>query len=828
MSSLSFGVDTVLDLSAPAGATRPPMLAASKTGYVFQASSSVDGTNWGNADQVISTIQSQLVDGVDSVVSSYQNRTATIALRIYARDMDALAAGEAALMLEVLRGYRGDGWNQLSWTPNGASVPTVFDVVTADLQFTLDDLEEFRITRTYSLVLNCLPFPRSAQQVTVSALPAPADGAAPVVTSLDTAASLTGWSTSALVETRRNLCPNPTPLPGSASTAGWAVGSGTARVSVNTGAGAGVTGASAGGVFLIDPKLSATGSAVFTSYVKSTYMAARAGVKYSAQCRTGFFGNAAAASGFLIRFYDAGGNILAQYSKTWNTGRAMTGGSGTWTSPAGTTKLAIFPFVSFTTASGAGSWALDHVLVEQAAAPGSYFDGSSPDTSTTWCRFVGARGASASIAMSHAVPILASGHVQVTSAGNNTVLSRAGALALGGAPFLLITGKVNVKPALASPDVTVTAAMRAAQISILANLAYQEAVLCDVEADGTFVAYFRQPTDIDDRGVYITASSPSAPLDTVTTLQITGISSATGLPVVASGRQSRRQLPVYGATRTQASLRVDTTDASLGEQTLVYSQTAASRGFAYALREAYRTGGPSVTENPAAVSGYVNALASSSDLADVFQIPTTLLADSPQMLYVRIIPTAAATVTFNWSLTLATAPGPVATGTRTVAYQAGAQFVPLGVLNLPRMLDGSADNYVLRLWASSGPATVDDAWLFDTKGSLSVVGTDTRNLLLLNSASLDDPQSSVWTGITDGETDSQVAYAAWDALVWEQHEFTPPGAEVFLVTPGTQNARLELTYYPRWAHHAAPVTLGTVTDPTEPASGDGATDGAAA
>jgi hypothetical protein len=180
VTGLTFGVDTIIDLCSdePIGFD----------GYIFEASSAEDGADWGNPDAVITEIQSQLLDGSLGKITSFGNRTATIPLRIYALNMDALANAEAVLMGEVYR----DGWNQLVWTPPNASVSTVFDVVYADLQFKLDDLTEQRCIRNYTLTLTCLPRPRSADPVNVESLPTPPDTDNTVT--VDDCTSATNWS----------------------------------------------------------------------------------------------------------------------------------------------------------------------------------------------------------------------------------------------------------------------------------------------------------------------------------------------------------------------------------------------------------------------------------------------------------------------------------------------------------------------------------------------------------------------------------------------------------------------------------------------------------
>lgn len=161
--------------------------------YVIETEA--DGTAWGDADAVVAEIRAQILDGEVATVSSYENREATVRVRITGDDGDALAQGEAALMTEVNRGR-----NTLAWVPllTGA-VPGVFDVVYSTLEFASEgwDLrEKRRRQRTYTLTLACLPFPRTPQKVLIESLPVPTtstgSGVSPTV--VDSGTSTTNWT----------------------------------------------------------------------------------------------------------------------------------------------------------------------------------------------------------------------------------------------------------------------------------------------------------------------------------------------------------------------------------------------------------------------------------------------------------------------------------------------------------------------------------------------------------------------------------------------------------------------------------------------------------
>lgn len=125
------------------------------------------GTDWGNPQAVITSIRSQLLDGSLGAITSYDNRTIPIRLRIVATDAAALADGEAALMAAL----RWTGLGELIWTPPGPmGPPAVFEVVYGDPQFQFDDFGELQCHRVFIVTLTCRPFAASLRKVLVQAI----------------------------------------------------------------------------------------------------------------------------------------------------------------------------------------------------------------------------------------------------------------------------------------------------------------------------------------------------------------------------------------------------------------------------------------------------------------------------------------------------------------------------------------------------------------------------------------------------------------------------------------------------------------------------------
>lgn len=170
------------------GATSLMMTGAEGLGYRIEASA--DGTNWGNPAAVVTAVQSRLQDGSLAIVDSYENREASIYVRITASTFDGLSRGEAALVAET----RKRGYNTFTWTPSASlATPTVFDVVYGSMAHNFDDLMETQnLLRVFVLTLTCLPFPRLNREIVAAAIAAPP--ATPTTVVVDSGAATTGWA----------------------------------------------------------------------------------------------------------------------------------------------------------------------------------------------------------------------------------------------------------------------------------------------------------------------------------------------------------------------------------------------------------------------------------------------------------------------------------------------------------------------------------------------------------------------------------------------------------------------------------------------------------
>lgn len=172
-----------------------PVLVDPSTGLArtWLAETMAEDTEWGDADAVVAEIRSQILDGQVATVSSHENRTATVSVRLTGEDGNDLALAEAALMAEI-----NAGRNTLAWVPDlDGAVPCIFDVVYSELAFEFDDLDEKkRRRRNYTLTLACLPFTRAENKVLIEALPAAptSTGSGTTPVSVDSGSSTANWT----------------------------------------------------------------------------------------------------------------------------------------------------------------------------------------------------------------------------------------------------------------------------------------------------------------------------------------------------------------------------------------------------------------------------------------------------------------------------------------------------------------------------------------------------------------------------------------------------------------------------------------------------------
>jgi hypothetical protein len=391
------------------------------------------------------------------------------------------------------------------------------------------------------------------------------------------------------------------------------------------------------------------------------------------------------------------------------------------------------------------------------------------------------------------------GSIAASTPGTTTLnLTRTGSVTMGATPYLIISGTYAVRGTVTGFTFTVDGTkVSPASLSV---------------AGGTWQAVLYEPASFASLAVDMTAGYVPDLGSALVVLRVDNVARSDSNGASATNRQQSRSLLVYGSARTQASLRVETADAELGPETLVFAAPPQSSGFQPPLRSR-RVGGPSATTSTTAASGATNTLATSQASADHWSVSTTILQPATYEMYALLSVAATTTVTLSWQASGTAAGTPTVTGSRTVTLQPGYQFVSIGSIELPtaRAYAGSSDDVQLWLWASASGVTIDDAYLFSGAGHLAIIGTAGCSLLLLNSASIDEPEATAWVGKAAGssggdpDVDTDVVYAGNRAQAWEQLQFAPPATNVFVATPGTTQAQVSMTYYPRWGHHAGQV-----------------------
>lgn len=163
----------------------------------FEALGVEEGTGFGKAEPVWSTMESFLQDGIQAAVDHYSERSITLAVKITAATAAGINAGAAVLARICNRANEPDRWVALEWqSPDAISDLCVFDVVGIDPDASAkwSDFAERRpasLGQVVLLTLRCLPFPRGEKPKSVTVDPPPASV---TVTPVDTGDSAVGWS----------------------------------------------------------------------------------------------------------------------------------------------------------------------------------------------------------------------------------------------------------------------------------------------------------------------------------------------------------------------------------------------------------------------------------------------------------------------------------------------------------------------------------------------------------------------------------------------------------------------------------------------------------
>lgn len=145
------------------------------------------GSTIASPKPVDEVIESFVADASIVVTRSLGNRELALQVQVVAPNAVALALGEVDLQRECRRRR-----NTLTIAPpHVASVPAVFEVISAHLDDAWNDVDETRLVRAYTLRLTCAPYTRSANQVFIPAL---AQSAVVSTTTVSDGTSATNWT----------------------------------------------------------------------------------------------------------------------------------------------------------------------------------------------------------------------------------------------------------------------------------------------------------------------------------------------------------------------------------------------------------------------------------------------------------------------------------------------------------------------------------------------------------------------------------------------------------------------------------------------------------
>lgn len=146
------------------------------------------GADHGSPENISEVLRSLLQDGDVELSTRAGNRTLVLPLLIEDGDLGALAQAEADLIAECDKVQ-----NDLYFDPgDGLAAPMVFTVFRGQLVFARDDDYEQAGYRSYTLTFRALPYPRSEDEVTASALAA----SGTTTTVINSASATTGWTSS--------------------------------------------------------------------------------------------------------------------------------------------------------------------------------------------------------------------------------------------------------------------------------------------------------------------------------------------------------------------------------------------------------------------------------------------------------------------------------------------------------------------------------------------------------------------------------------------------------------------------------------------------------
>lgn len=769
-------------------------------GYHFE----LLGDNWelASAEQVVTSVQSQLFDGEAIAAGSYGNMVATLPVAVVGEDSGQLSTGVS----ELIGVIRRPGMREVTYVAaDGASPATVFDVLHVKPSLQANDIGETENRRVYLLTMTCKPFPRSDTEIRTEGTPV----SEPTFDLIDDVSVSSVWSAqdpdwvsasaSQPLSTaqswsplRYNIMPRPL-VSEAAKTSGWSAGANATRITWSAG------------------KMNVTGKPTSSSqwvYANAPwgYLVGSGPVRVRLEMGGAFL----CTFGLLYRWFNSSGKQIGGDHTIADVPRTADAHTITalLTPVAGATAVAIYPRTRFTNSTGGErTYTVRQVYI---GPDGASFFGNTPDTATRAYDWTGAVDASPQVELGLASMVASAGQVAVTAyhhpaGGLTPVLTRTDDWeTTAAAPFLVVSGKITGAPA-------------AFQISsVPGSQVWLKPDLVTAAPDGTFRAFFRVGPRVGT-SLNVKVVGPDTAAASTGTLTVTQLDTATSLPPIGTGRQGRFTVDVQGTMPAEASLQV-ANPGGVGVNVLIYTAPT-NPDFVPALSPSLVASG---TTDPASISNKKFVVPTSAPSAETWRIPHGGLVDSTYALFARISGTDLSNgAAYTFSVTQQTSPDgggyygeSVTTPGKVIATgtSMSPKFLQLATLRLPTVGTDNDPEAIegLKISVSGGNWTIDEAWLFDlVNGSLSHVtlASATYPNVTIEAASPSRPQQRY---IVDGSFGS-VRSLDRGVQIWGNHRLDPAlGCDVFAICDApVPDLDVSARYFPRWDMFAGRIDDGT-------------------
>jgi hypothetical protein len=255
-------------------------------------------------------------------------------------------------------------------------------------------------------------------------------------------------------------------------------------------------------------------------------------------------------------------------------------------------------------------------------------------------------------------------------------------------------------------------------------------------------------------------------------------------PIVATGRQSFRSFNIGGTVTTQGSIDIVSADGTGWLlDTIVY--TSHGNNGAQPHLSPWLTLPVSRTSDTATITGGWHA----TNVTTRWVIPKTALPDGEYLLVARLNDSSGGTRAITYTAVSrmggVAIPGDSQSATVQVPLPtAGAwNHVVLGTLDLPFTPLGDDGDIQIEL-VGVATTVLDEAWLFDTAGRLTIVDDVNHPRLSIRAPSLEHETGGLWMGVSSDQSDWYGAIRNAIAVPAGGHDLEPGANNLFVVSTG--------------------------------------------